>query len=349
MRKHLQNYDAIGAVQNAVRVALESIPLGQARERRCILAVSGGVDSLAMADAALAAADDLSLAPVIAHLNHGLRGIESDQDAEFVADFARRRACPCRIAVVDVGALARHMRASLEVAAREARYDFLADIAGSEGVSHIAVAHNADDQVETVLLRVIRGTGIAGLRGMASIAPHPGNPRLTVIRPLLGLPRQALEDYCLRRGLSPRTDSSNQSSHHLRNRVRHELLPMLETFNPGVRATILHLADSAGSDFELVREATASAYANVARSVGGAVAIDRRLWRGLSVGLQRETLREAVREVAGDLTHLRFDAIEEARAVLSSDAHTAEIALLATVRARVKGDVVVVTAAPRVS
>lgn len=337
MPKHLPNNDATGAPQNAVRLALEHLTRGEDAPLPIIVAVSGGPDSICLADAMLELAAELRLRPVIAHLNHGLRGDEAAADAEYVRDFAAQRAAPCAIAHADVQARAAERKQSLELAAREARYEFLARVAHEHGAAHIALAHQADDQAETILLRLIRGTGVAGLRGMSAISPHPSDPSLSLVRPLLGLTRAQIEAYCAARGLAPRTDSSNASGHHLRNRVRRELLPLLETFNPGIRRVLLHLADGAASDLEIISQATQSAYANALISASeSAITLDRAAWRGLSVGLQRETLRESVRHLQGDTTNLKFAAIEEARAVLNSDAATGEIALMALVRIKVK-------------
>jgi tRNA(Ile)-lysidine synthetase-like protein len=260
--KHLPNNDATGAPQNAVRFALEHLTRGEDAPLPIIVAVSGGPDSICLADAMLELAAELRLRPVIAHLNHGLRGDEAAADAKYVRDFAAQRAAPCAIAHADVQARAAERKQSLELAAREARYEFLARVAHEHGAAHIALAHQADDQAETILLRLIRGTGVAGLRGMSAISPHPSDPSLSLVRPLLGLTRAQIEAYCAARELVPRTDSSNASRHHLRNRVRRELLPLLETFNPGIRRVLLHLADGATSDLEIVSQVTQSAYAN---------------------------------------------------------------------------------------
>lgn len=345
----MPNNNAIGAPQNAVRLAFEHFIAGVDAPRAVgaplpvIVAVSGGPDSMCLCDAILETAHELRLRPVIAHLNHQLRGDEAAADEDYVRQFAAQRAVPCAITRMDVSARATQRRQSLELAAREARYEFLAQVAHEHGAAHIALAHQADDQAETILLRLIRGTGVAGLRGMSAISPHPTHPALSLVRPLLGLERAQIEAYCAARGLAPRTDSSNQSGHHLRNRARHELLPLLETFNPGIRKTLLHLADGAASDLEIIMQATQNAYAKVVlRETDTAVTMDRAAWRGLSIGLQRATLREAVRKLKGDTTNLKFAAIEEARAVLNSAAALGEIALMAFVKIKVRAKEVIV-------
>lgn len=140
----------------------QALPAG---DGTVVLAVSGGADSMCLADTALAMRDDRP-AFIIAHLNHQLRGEDSEGDAQFVQAFAVQRGAPCEIGHADVKVLAESRKVSIEVAARDARYTFLAGVAMKHGANRVALAHHADDQAETVLLRLLRGTGPAGLRGM---------------------------------------------------------------------------------------------------------------------------------------------------------------------------------------
>ena len=301
-----------------------------------VVAVSGGPDSLCLCDAIVALADEAGVRPVVAHLDHGLRGEAARADAEFVRAFALERDVPCIAEAADVASLAREQRVSVEVAARRARYGFLARAAVQAGARHIAVAHHADDQAETVLLRLIRGTGISGLQGMRVQSPHPSAPDLTLIRPLLHVTRADTERYCAERRLAPRQDASNDDPGHTRNRIRHELLPLLERYNLGIRSVLARLADTAAADADIIAYAARTAYgATRIAAASAGVSFDRSAWRALPVGLQRAVLREAVRELRGDFTDLKFAAIEEARDVLNSDAATASIALLAGVRIEV--------------
>jgi tRNA(Ile)-lysidine synthase len=300
--------------------------------RKIVVAVSGGADSLCLADAAIALADELNLQPILAHLNHGLRGAEADADEQFVTQFAMRRNVVVENEKIDVARLAREKNQSVEVAGREARYAFLARVAHRHGANIVVVAHHADDQAETVLLRLIRGTGIAGLRGMSAISRLPDAPDLILLRPLLRITRKEIERYCADLGLQPRHDSTNDALDHTRNRIRHELLPTLESYNPGIRQVLARLADSAASDIELIEFAAQRAFAEFARETSDGILMNRNVWRGLSAGIQRALLRESVQRLKGDLKDLKYDAIEEARDVLNSDAASGEIALMANVR-----------------
>ncbi|MCX6020006.1 MAG: tRNA lysidine(34) synthetase TilS [Chloroflexi bacterium] len=296
-----------------------------------LIGFSGGPDSLCLADALLSAGGRV----VLAHLNHRLRGAASDGDEVFVREFAATRGVTCICESIDVAAAARACNESIELTARRARYAFLARAAAQANVTCVAVAHHADDQAETVLLRLLRGTGIEGLRAMAARAPLPDSPELTLLRPLLRITRAEIERYCADMNLQPRHDNSNDSAEHTRNRVRLELLPLLHTFNPGIKRVLARLADLASADHDMQIWATRRAFDELASAEPGAVHVDRVGWRALPAGLQRTLLRECVRTLRSDLTNLSYDGIEEARTVLLSTAAHAEIALMADVRVNV--------------
>ncbi|MGE5575659.1 MAG: tRNA lysidine(34) synthetase TilS [Syntrophothermus sp.] len=203
-----------------------------------VVGVSGGPDSLALAHLLWRMRGEYGVSLHLAHLNHMFRGAESDADAAFVASFAAETGLPCTIEQVDVPAYIAGRGLSAEAGAREVRYAFFERVAAAVGASKIALGHHADDQVETVLLRVLRG---AGLRGLGGMAPVRGD---RYIRPFIEVRRAEIEEYCREQGLTPRLDSSNLSPVHLRNRVRQELLPFLRaSYNPAVDAGILQMAE----------------------------------------------------------------------------------------------------------
>jgi tRNA(Ile)-lysidine synthase len=296
-----------------------------------IAGVSGGPDSMCLADALLARWRTERV--ILAHFNHALRGAASDADADYVREFAQARGVRCVIERADVAALAAATGVSLELAGRDARYAFFARLATQTGAGAVLVAHHADDQAETVLFRMLRGTGIEGLRGMRTLSSlKDGPPGVALIRPLLRVPRADIEKYCADLGLEPRYDATNDALDATRNRLRHEVLPMLERINPGVRQVLARLADSAAAELDVSAYATSQAMRAVTQPRDDGIAIDRAAWRNLPEGMQRLVLRECVRVLKGELTNLNYMAIEEAREVLLSDAHSAEIALMADVR-----------------
>ncbi|SKB04813.1 tRNA(Ile)-lysidine synthase [Prosthecobacter debontii] len=186
-----------------------------------LVAVSGGRDSVMLLDLLMKAGHP-SL--IVCHLNHGLRGRESGQDAVFVRRLARHYGLPCEVEKVNVRQRAKDKRISLELAAREARYEFLQRVAHQHGVQRLYLAHHADDQAETILANLCRGSGIAGLRGMQVETSLNG---MVLVRPLLSVRRVDIDAYVQAHRLPYREDSSNRSALHRRNRLRHEVLPLL--------------------------------------------------------------------------------------------------------------------------
>lgn len=217
--------------------------------RRAVLAVSGGPDSLAMLHvmAALQRAQFPGLELTAAHLHHGMRGAEADADAAFVRDQAEGLGLPCRVGHADIPAIAAARGYTEETAGREARYRFLGETARATGADRVLTAHHADDQVETVLMRVMRGAGARGLAGIPIRRPLSEDLRnVEVIRPLIACRRGEIESFLRHRGLSGRLDRTNLSPDYLRNRVRHRLRPALEGRWPGdLHTHVMRLSDAA--------------------------------------------------------------------------------------------------------
>ncbi len=198
-----------------------------------LVAVSGGADSVCLLHALHELAPDMGLEPVAVHLNHRIRGTAADEDAAFVAETAQRLGVPCRIGACDVPRKARREGVSLEMAARDARYRFFARVARKCGGAAVATAHTRDDQAETVLLKLARGAGPGGLSG---ILPDTVIHGLRVLRPMLSIDRPEVLRYLRDRGIAWREDESNRDTGFLRNRVRHEVLPVLtQTLNPAIK------------------------------------------------------------------------------------------------------------------
>jgi tRNA(Ile)-lysidine synthase len=217
-----------------------------------LVAVSGGADSVALLHSLHQVAKPRRWRLTVAHLNHGIRGKKANDDAAFVEAMARRLRIPCVVGRARVPALAKRKGISLEMAAREARYAFLVRTARAVKADVMATAHTADDQVETILLKLVRGAGRGGLSGMAAQSLIEGFP---LVRPLLDVSRGEIEAFLRERGLSWREDESNQDTAFLRNRVRHELLPFLEKkFNPRIRETVLRTGEVLGAEDEWMDE-----------------------------------------------------------------------------------------------
>ena len=286
-----------------------------------VVGVSGGPDSLCLLHVLRQLAGDYDLALHVAHLNHQIRGAEADADAAFVAALAAEWGLPCTVATRDVPTLARQPKLAVEEAARQVRYTFLAEVAGQVGSRTVAVGHNAGDQAETVLMHFLRGAGLAGLRGMLPRTPLSDyrllegqtGVALSLVRPLLETPRTEIETYCAEHGLQPRFDRSNLDTTYFRNRLRHELIPYLETYRPNVREVIRRTARVAVDDYALLREVLEEAWVKVARAAKDeAIILDLAGWRALPLSLQRATLREAVHRLRRNLRNISFCHIEDA-------------------------------------
>jgi tRNA(Ile)-lysidine synthase len=216
-----------------------------------LLAVSGGADSVALARAAAAIRQPGEGRLMIAHLNHRLRGEASDSDEQFVSELARQLGLPCEVARSEPGSFVSTGGDGLEAAARAARYNFLQVTAERLGARYVVTAHTADDQAETILHRIVRGTGVAGLAGMQRARML--GPAVSLVRPLLDVRRSEVVEYLAAMGQAFREDESNSDRRFTRNRLRHDLLPQLaEQYNPQVREALLRLGSLAAEAQQVI-------------------------------------------------------------------------------------------------
>lgn len=231
-------------------------------DRPGVLAVSGGADSVALFRACV----EHSLPVTVTHVNHGLRGAESDGDESFVRNLAERFHCPFRSlrATMPEGE-------NLEAAGRSARYRFFETVARDTGAAWIATAHTADDQAETVLHRLLRGTGLRGLRGISEA--HDLFPGCRLVRPLLKATRTDLLLYLKSIHQDYRTDSSNADRTFTRNRIRHDLLPQLATYNPGIVDVLNRLAEQARDEFAVIERLTGELIARAEKPRAGTMIV----------------------------------------------------------------------------
>ncbi len=274
-------------------------------------ALSGGADSLALFLALHDLADKHGFKLRAAHINHGLRLAESDADAEFVAGICAQLGVPLALDKVDVAGMRARRRLSWEQAARIARYDFLTRVAMETGSSALALGHTSDDQAETVLLHLLRGTGIRGLKGMLPLSNwRTAHGSATLVRPLLNVSRQETEAYCLEHGLIPRLDSSNLEERFTRNRIRRKLIPHLEEFNPSVKKSLLRLARTVAQDVAYLEQQAASAWSSLAVVEPDGIRLDRHAFKALHPSLQAHVLHRAYAQTAGEASDLSMAQIE---------------------------------------
>ncbi len=290
-----------------------------------IVAVSGGPDSTALLHALAHLRASLDLRLQVAHVDHQLRP-SSGNDAQRVEAMAESLGLPCTVTRVELSRRASGpmlgdeggRRLSPEEAARDARYAALARTARDIGAVAIAVGHTADDQAETVLLHVVRGSGLAGLRGMTPVSTRAVDGReVTLVRPLLGARRSETLAYCRSVEVTPVLDETNLDPTPPRNRLRLEALPTLARINSNVADALIRLARSAGRDLDYLNHEAERLLPTVARAVKGGVRLDRAAVRTLHPALQRHVLRGAYARARGGTRDLAEAHIEQMIRLLS--------------------------------
>jgi tRNA(Ile)-lysidine synthase len=287
---------------------------GIPRDARLLLAVSGGADSVALlhAVAGLAGQDGRRWDVVVGHVNHGLRGTESDEDERFVCRLAKGVGAEVEVARSDVAPLAAERGLSIETAAREERYRLLWAMLDRAGAHTILTGHTEDDQAETLLLHLLRGAGPSGLGAMRK---SPG----FLVRPLLAVSKETILDYIQHHGLPYRLDSSNLDLRHMRNRVRREVIPELRRLNPSTTRALARTAGIAQDDADYIaREAETALQTLHVGVTGRDVWTDLRAWRTLHPALRRATLRSLVSRLLGSSRDITFAHISAMDAVLSA-------------------------------
>lgn len=254
--------------------------------QRLLVAVSGGPDSVALLSILNELAPAWRLTLHAAHINYGLRGEESEEDARFVARLCDRFGVPLHCERVDLAqrGIAGH-RSSIQERARDARYQILARLASVLASDRIVLGHQADDQAETVLMWMLRGAGTAGLAGVPPIRDS------LFIRPLLGVTRDAILQYLWSRELPFRVDSSNAAPIYLRNRIRHALLPAMKRFNPSVVEGLARQADILREEDAYLQQAARAAMATLTRDTDEGTVVDRAGVLALPLALQRRIVR----------------------------------------------------------
>jgi|TARA_B100001964_G_scaffold238318_1_gene303614 tRNA(Ile)-lysidine synthase len=302
-------------VRQTIYAALQEA--GVDPRRSILVAVSGGADSMTALDALQAIGEDDGPRVVICHFNHRMRGEDADADEEYVRTAAESRGLAYLGDGADVASYAKDNRLSMEDAARRLRYGFLGRAAEQESAQAAITGHTLDDQAETVLLHIVRGSGLTGVRGMRLISRTPrrwGGGALTIIRPLLRLRREDTEQYCSELGIIPRLDVSNESTTFARNRLRLNVMPELEAINPRVAESIIRLSDTAAEELAALQEVIDELWKHVldnSDSDSHTVTLDRALLKIARPALRRSLLRRAFVEASGTETDLQRSHITE--------------------------------------
>ena len=286
----------------------------QLHGKTLVVAVSGGADSVALLHAVHARCGGDNL--IAAHLNHQLRGRDALRDALHVETIAGQLGVRFVGGTVDVPAMMKADGISAETAARTARYTFLHKAAVDHSASWVLTAHHADDQLETIVFNFLRGSGITGLRGMRSVSPIPyaESDKIHLARPLLAVSKEEILTYCRQHALLWVEDESNKDIAYSRNRIRHELLPMLGDYSPTLRDRVAAMANTLAADDALLNELTEVAFGRILKSsTADTVELNLEGWRDLHLSLRRRVLRYAIGQLPfnGDLGFGMLDLAEQ--------------------------------------
>jgi tRNA(Ile)-lysidine synthase len=268
---------------------------------RVIVGVSGGVDSVVLLHVLTVLRDDYDLSLVVAHLDHGIRGEESRREADFVRELAHGMGLPFETMLVDVQAVARKRRISLQEAARGARYRFYEEVRKKHEAQKVALGQTADDQAETVLMRMIRGAGLRGLKGIPPVR------RGGYVRPLIEIARQDVERFADAEGLSWVTDSSNIKNIYLRNKVRRELIPHLEReYNPSIKGGLTRMASILSREEDYLDGRAEEVASGLMRGNDGELILDIPKLTAFHEALWFRVLQKALgRMLGGDLRNIK--------------------------------------------
>jgi len=267
---------------------------------KILIGVSGGPDSVALLHILISLSKKLKFSLYIAHLDHMLRK-DSVKDAEFVKKLSKKLKIPLALGRINVKALSKN--ASIEETARNARYDFFFKIAKKNKTNKIALAHNLDDQAETVLMRILRG---AGLSGMSGILPKRIISKYEIIRPLLEVKRSEIESYLKVNKIKSRQDRSNFKDIYFRNKIRHNLLPLLENnYSPNIKELLANLAENSASDYQFLE------LASTKMMKGDKTKFSLRKLSKLHTSMQRMLFRRAISNLQGNTRRISFQHIRE--------------------------------------
>lgn len=311
MSRRLQNAWKISGFARKLGEELRRLSVGEGGEV-VLIAVSGGADSVALllGVAELVEAGRVDVKITVAHLNHGLRGKDGAEDARWVKALAEELVVDFEIGRARVGQIAKAAKDNLEQAARRARYEFLKRAARKVGARVVMTAHTMDDQAETVLMRLMRGSGAEGLSGMERVSALYGAEGLLLVRPLVSWARRAdTEKYCRERGVDFRIDEMNMDENFTRVRVRRQLLPLMKRFNPRVVETISRTASLLAEDASALNASAAQVLREASLYAEGSSelpALNIKVLSEAPLALRRRVLRQWIAVGRGHLRRLEL-------------------------------------------
>ncbi len=270
-----------------------------------LIGVSGGADSVALLHIMIRLAPKYSLRLGIAHINHSLRGEDSDKDEAFVSDLAQQSDLPCYIAREDVSGYQKTRKLSLEEAGRQIRYAFFEKIRSEHRFDKIALAHHADDNAELVLMYLLRGSGVSGLSGIPP--QRSGN----IVRPLLDISRCEILNFLNRHNMPYRTDDSNSDIRFLRNKIRHCLIPTLQEYNPNISEALNRLSAILRSEDEWMQSEIDTIFDEcVSEFQNNRILFDVSIFNHHHIAIRRRLVRRAILLLKGNTRRITFEHVE---------------------------------------
>ena len=280
---------------------------------KLILGISGGPDSLSL----LYSLHKITqLHPKLftlygAHMNHGLRKFESEQDAKFVMSTFENLKIPYYIKNIDSKKIYDQKKGSLEEVMRYNRYSFFGEISNQINADMVVTAHTADDQTETILMNLIRGTGLNGLTGIQQISQKKfENHSFILARPMLEITSEETNEYCKILGLNPRIDKTNHSNRFTRNKIRNEIIPSLEKINPGAKKNIRNLSKIIGDEYKFIKQITDTNFSSISRITKNQIIIDRNDFKKLDLNIKRNIIIKTIETLEFEFKNLQKINIE---------------------------------------
>lgn len=258
---------------------------------KIVIGVSGGPDSICLLHVLYSLKEKIGFDIVVAHVNHMLREV-ADMETEYVQNFCKNLKIECFVKKADISDLAKTQKKGTEEVGREVRYSFFDEVAKKTGANKIATAHNSNDRAETVILNILRGSGLSGLKGIEAIRDKK------YIRPLINIERQEIEKYCIENNLEPKYDESNKENIYTRNKVRNTVIPYIKKeFNPNIIKTINRLSSLATEENEYLQNITKQAFESLLIEKEKNIILDLHKFNSLDLVIKRRLILYTINEV----------------------------------------------------
>lgn len=283
------------------------------KEDKLVIGVSGGPDSMALLHILLTLQEKEQIPSctlLVAHVNHMLRK-EADEETAYVEEFCRLHQIPCFVKRAKVEELAQKAKMGTEEMGRNIRYQFFEEVKEKEKAQKIVTAHHANDNAETVLMNILRGSGTAGLKGIEPIRKNEKN--VVFVRPLLNCTKEEIYEYCKEKNLQPKIDKSNQENVYNRNKVRNILIPFLEKeWNPNIVATLNRLSELARQENQYIERQTQKAYEDMVLEEGkDSIVLSLKKWNGQDFVIKSRVIRYTINRLLGTTKDIEKIHIED--------------------------------------